>query len=264
MDWNKLWQDARTRKTWKKKKKGDWDRRAAGFAKRNRDSDYAEQFLQLMKPQSHWRVLDVGCGPGTLAIPMAGQVKSVTALDFSSAMLNELRQKAIDKKISNVYPLQACWTDNWLELDIQPHEVAVSSRSLSVFDLKGALEKLNSWALEKVFIADRLGSGPFDPDLFAALNRPFDPGPDYIFTVNILYQMGIHPSIDYIEVDSEKTFRSRDEAVAGCRWMFDDLSPAEEKNLAAFVDERLEKKKDGHFSLKRRLPVKWAFISWNK
>ena len=124
-------------------------------------------------------------------------------------------------------------------------------------------ENVNNWATRKIFITDRVGSGPFDPDLFSALGREFEPGPDYIFTVNILYQMGIYPHVDYIELEQSKTFTSREEAIASCRWMFDELNPREEENLAAFVDERLHKDERG-FTLQRQTPVKWAFISWDK
>ena len=264
IDWNELWQEARRQKSWKKKKRQDWDNRAAGFAKRNIDSEYAEIFLQLSKPEPHWRVLDIGCGPGTLALPLAARVKSVTAIDFSAAMLQELEKRAAAQGITNITAIQASWTDDWRQLAIPVHEVVISSRSLSVFDLRGALEKMNSWATEKVFIADRVGSGPFDPDLFAAVGRPFDPGPDYIFTVNLLYQLGIHPKIDYIELERTKTYASRDEALESCRWMFDDLDPAEEERLAAYVDERLVRQEAGLYTLRRNTQVKWALLSWAK
>ena len=264
LDWNKLWQDARQQKSWKKKGKKDWDKRAAGFAKRNIDSSYADRFLQLAQPEPHWRVLDIGCGPGTLALPLATKVQAVTAIDFSSAMLEELNKRAAEQGITNITTIQASWTDDWHQLGLPAHDVVISSRSLSVVDLRSALEKMNTWATEKVFIADRVGSGPFDPDLFAALGRNFEPGPYYIFTVNLLYQMGIHPKIEYIEIDQSKTFDSRDDAIASCRWMFDDLSPADEQKLAAFVDARLERNEAGTYHLRRSSQVKWALLSWEK
>ena len=263
IDWNSLWQEAHRQKSWKKKKKQDWDKRAPGFARRNLDSSYADQFLKLMNPEPDWTVLDIGSGPGTLALPLAPLVKSVTGVDFSAAMLAELDKRAAEKQIGNLSTIQACWTDNWQERGIVAHDAAISSRSLSVLDLKAALVKLNSWALKKVFVADRVGSGPFDPDLFSALGRPFEPGPDYIFTVNLLYQMGIHPVINYIELAQSKNFSTREDALESCRWMFDDLTPAEEKSLADFVDERLRQNQDGSLRLERRTPVKWAFLSWN-
>jgi SAM-dependent methyltransferase len=264
IDWNQLWQEARRSKSWKKKGSAEWDSRAAGFARRNIDAQYAELFLQLIKPQPHWRVLDIGCGPGTLALPLASAVQAVTAIDFSPAMLRELEMRANAQAITNIATIEASWTDDWRELKIPVHEVVISSRSLSVFDLRAALEKMNNWASEKIFIADRVGSGPFDPELFAAVGRPFDPGPDYIFTVNLLYRMGIHAKIDYIELDRTKIYADREEALESCRWMFDDLSPAEERKLAAYVDARLEPDGAGRVSLHRGSRVKWALLSWDK
>lgn len=264
IDFNRLWQEARRRKSWKKKKKTDWDRRARGFAERNLDSRYAELFLDMLRPEPHWRILDIGCGPGTLALPLAERVREVTAVDFSQAMLAELEKQAAARKLANIRTVQASWTDDWTALAIPPHEVAISSRSLSVDDLEAALIKINDWATEKVFIADRVGSGPFDPDLFAALGRPFDPGPDFIFTVNILYQLGIHPHIDYIEIDKTKIFANREEALHSCLWMFDDLTPEEESRLASYLDERLIGNNDGTLTLARKNQVKWALLSWDK
>jgi len=38
-------------------------------------------------------VLDIACGPGNLAIPLAEHVRSVTALDQSGEMLQIVREK---------------------------------------------------------------------------------------------------------------------------------------------------------------------------
>ena len=264
IDWNKMWQEARRKKSWKKKKSGDWDQRAASFAKRNINSDYVDSFLELMKPHADWTVLDVGCGPGTLALPMAKMVKSVTALDFSSAMLQELRSRVEQERVPNIQTIEASWEDDWHSLGIARHDVAVSSRSLSVEDLQAALVKLDAYATQKVFITDKVGSGPFDPDLFAALGRSFEEGPDYIITVNLLYHLGIHPKIDYIELEHKKIFSTREEAIESICWMVEDVTPAEEKKLAAYIDDRLSHTGENQWLFRRRTPVKWAFISWEK
>ena len=260
-DWNQLWQQARRAKSWKSKKKGDWDRRAADFRKRNADSAFAQLFIEKMRPQAHWSVLDVGCGPGTLAIPLADQVAEVTALDFSQAMLDQLSKQQQRRKITNITTIHASWQDEWQH--IPRHHVCIAARSLAVDDLRQALEKLCAWATEKVFIADRVGAGPFDPDLFAALGRSFEPGPDFIYTVNILFQMGIQPSLDYLEFDQQRVFANREEALAGCSWMIDDIKKEELAGLYRYLDERLTHNSDGTVTFRRRQPVKWAFISWN-
>lgn len=76
--------------------------------------------------------------------------------------------------------------------------------------------------------------------------------------------MGIHPKIDYIELEQSKVFASRKEAIEAARWMLDSLTAGEEEKLEAYVDERLCETKEGLWLFQRRTPVKWAFISWDK
>ncbi len=264
IDWNSLWQEARRQKSWQKKKSSDWDRKAAGFAERNCDSAYVELFLRQMDIDSDFSILDIGSGPGTLALPLARKTRKVTAVDFSPAMLKELSRRADLEELTNIRTVEASWTDDWQQAGIEPHDVVVCSRALSVDNLQKALARLDGWARKRVYVTDRVGSGPFDPDLFALLDRPFVAGPDYIFTINMLYRMGINPSVDYIELEQSRVFASHEQAMAACRWMFESLNGEEEDKLAAFVEQRLRPVADGMMQYSRRTPVKWALISWAK
>ena len=263
IDWDAMWRESRAHKSWKKKKRSDWDRRAASFAERNLDSPFVAQFISRLRLEPDWSVLDVGCGPGTLAIPLAAQARRVTGLDYSAAMLEELNKQAGALGLNNIKTVHASWTDDWQALGIARHEVAIASRSLSVEDLKMALSKLNAWASKAVYVVDRVGAGPFDPDLFAAIGRNFEPGPDYIFTVNILYSLGIHAKVDFITLDHNRVYGSREEALQSCRWMVDDLTAQEEERLAAYVDARLSQNSDGSWQLSRQASPRWALIWWN-
>jgi ubiquinone/menaquinone biosynthesis C-methylase UbiE len=56
------------------------------------------------------RVLDAGCGPGRLTIPLAkavGPGGEVVALDGQREMLEKLERKTADEGITNVRPLRA-------------------------------------------------------------------------------------------------------------------------------------------------------------
>ena len=259
-----MWQEARQGKSWRGRKKGDWDKRAPSFAKRNMQSVYADRFLALLKPDPAWTALDFGAGPGTLAIPLAKMVSEVTAADFSSAMLDILNQEAATQGVSNIHTVQAAWEDDWHQLGIKPHDLVIASRSLSVKNLQAALTRMNDWATKRVVISDRVGTGPFDPDLFKAVGRTLEPGPDYIYTVNLLYQMGIQAGVDFIDLEQRRIFQNRTEAIDSCLWMLDKISPEEETQLTRYVDDRLEPLPDGTLALARRTPIRWAVISWNK
>ena len=262
IDWDEMWRESRAGKSWKKKKRSDWDRRAVSFAERNLDSPFVAQVISHLQLEPEWTVLDVGSGPGTLAIPLASQVSRVTALDYSAAMLAELDKRAHAAGQNNITTVQASWADDWQALGLACHEVAIASRSLSVEDLRGALSRLNAWASKAVYVVDRVGAGPFDPDLFVALGRSFAPGPDYIFTLNILYTLGIQARVDFLTLDSTRTYGSREEALQSYRWMVDDLTALEEKRLVAYVDERLSRSNDGAWQLSRQTPPRWALLWW--
>lgn len=265
IDWNGIWRQARAETSWQRKKSRDWDRRAASFARRNMDSPFVRLFLSRLAVEPGWSVLDVGSGPGTLSIPLARMGLRVTALDYSAAMLEELNRQAQAESLTNIRTRQAAWEDDWQALDIPRHDVAIASRSLAVDDLAGALAKLDRWAGKAVYIVDRVGSAPFDPDLFAAVGREFRPGPDYIFTVNILYTLGIHAHVDFITLDADRLYGSREEALDSCRWMLENLTPEEEERLAAYVDANIAPVADGTgWRLSRRQPPRWALIWWRK
>jgi len=262
LDWNLLWQQAKSKKTWKSKNAADWDKKAVSFAKRTSTSIYIDRFLNLFKPRQEWSILDAGCGPGTLALPLASLVRRVTGLDFSKTMLAILEQKAADRGLNNITTCHGSWEDNWQALHIGLHDVAIASRSLAVTDLKAALTKLSAHAKKQVVITDRVGYGPFDPDAFTAIGRPLATGPDYIYTLNLLHQMGYLPRVDYIELEKELPFPSAHEALESYLWMFRDLDSREKKLLKNYVQSITTINEEGNITLHRNRAPIWAFISW--
>ncbi len=64
-------------------------------------------------PQS--RVLDIGAGPGTLAIPLAQTVEHVTVVEPSGTMLQCLRDNIDATGVDNISIVQKKWEDIDLE-----------------------------------------------------------------------------------------------------------------------------------------------------
>ena len=264
IDWQLLWQQSRSAKSWKSKNAKKWDKKAEAFASRTRDSAYAGLFLKHLDLDKDVSVLDVGCGPGTLALPIAGQVRQVTALDYSQGMLELLNERAGQQTINNIRTVHCGWEDDWSEFDIGPHNLVIASRSMNIPDLAGALQKLGHYATDTIHVAERIAPSPFDPAAFAALGREFNSGPDYIYTVNMLYHLGIHPRIERIELERELRFENLDRAVQGYAWMFNDLLPEEELLLEKFVENRIIKQEDDHIIVRKDYPQRWALLSWSK
>ncbi len=66
------------------------------------------QLVRFLDPQSDWMVLDVGCGNGAFALPLARQVRCVHAVDVQPAMVDalerRLREAALDNVVAQVAP----------------------------------------------------------------------------------------------------------------------------------------------------------------
>ncbi|PIE56704.1 MAG: SAM-dependent methyltransferase [Desulfobulbus propionicus] len=261
LDWNQLWKAAKQRKSWKSKKVNDWNERADSFAKRTANSIYVQQVIDSLAPQADWTLLDVGCGPGTLGLPLAEKVAQVTGLDFSPRMLEIFEQRRSALHLNNIALQQLAWDDDWEAAGVGPHDVVLASRSMAVKDLRKSLEKLTRMALQRVVVTDKVRHGPFDPDAFTAVGRKLENGPDYIYTVNVLYQMGYLPEVQYIRLEETMTYESFDDAFTSYAWMFQEMNNEEQGRLLQYL-RTITTEENGRILLHRRTPPTWAYISW--
>lgn len=99
-------------------------------------------------------LLDVGAGTGRFALPLAGHVQSVTALDHSQAMLDVLRGKlAPGRRIETVCaPLD--------HPELRPHDAVLVAWALyRCTDLNACLNRLLALAAQELLIVDDDGQG---------------------------------------------------------------------------------------------------------
>ncbi|MCX5812938.1 MAG: methyltransferase domain-containing protein [Proteobacteria bacterium] len=263
IDWNDAWKEARAKCNFQERDSAFWNKRAPDFAEISMKTGYAEAFLKIMNPKKNWSIFDMACGAGTLAIPFARHVKSVTAVDFSEKMLEILQEQCIQVGIANVRTVKASWEDNWSKAGIGLHDVAIASRSLVVHDLRHGITKLNNIARKRVYISTIVDDGPHDRHIFEAVGREFNAGPDYIYNYNLLYQMGIYANVNFIVEDNHKTYGNHGEAIDSIRWMLGKITFEEEKKLEDYFDRHLIFNK-GRWTMDYDRTVRWAVIWWDK
>lgn len=262
IDWQTLWKNEREQKSWTPKNSKDWDKKAPSFAKRNSESPFVDLVMGHLPLQKELTLLDAGAGPGTLSIPVAKRVQSVTALDYSQGMLDALEKEAAKQDVHNIKTVHASWEDNWEQLSLPKHDICIASRSLSGPNLTESLDKLNSYSSQYVFVVDRIGPTPFDKGAFKAVNKEFRSGPDYIYTINTLYSMGIHCSVNIISLSPETTYTDIKAAMESFLWMFKELSAEEENNLQNYILSNSRETADGKLIVTRALPPRWVIMSW--
>ena len=265
IDWNEEWKAAKLNASMEKRRKdkiGFWNTKARRYGSfSNSAEERAEQVIQKMGINADASVIDIGCGPGTLSVPLARKAKSVTAIDPSYKMLEMLEEKAARAGRTNITTINKAWEDIKLERDIGLHDTVVASYSLIMNDIKKALGKMDAAARRGVCLFWFAGKrGGLYNDLWPKLfGGPYEPGPDYIFLLNVLYQMGIYPNVEITKTTHEQSFSSLDDAVENWKENFQNLTPGQLKTLRSSLQEALLQK-DG--ILISRNSVNTAMIWW--
>ena len=121
-----------------------WNERADNFAKvldpRKKQKRMDEIFALLDEigfRAEGSRVLDIGCGPGAISIPLARAGAEVTSLDISYKALEYLKDNA-EREALSIEPIEASWwTADIDELDLRnKFDLVVVSATPSVKDLE--------------------------------------------------------------------------------------------------------------------------------
>lgn len=266
IDWNEAWKEKQAVRR-RPDCASHWDKRAPSFVP-SKTSAYAEEFLRLAGIQEGESVLDMGCGSGSLAIPLARAGHHVCAVDFSRQMLALLEEHAADEKLADINTVLASWSDHWDEKGVEVADVALASRSIAVADLGAALEKIDAHARRRICLTITTGESPkSDAVIMQALGRLSSTYTDYVYCMNILFQMGKFPELRYIDSWKDMTYSSLEAAREDVEGTLGDITDVERGLLEKFYENHLVSfQEEGETRWKKdyRQLVRWAFISWNK
>lgn len=138
IDWAAAWKEEQLRRN-NPDNADMWNERAKGFAKTCGTSPYATAFLERAAIRGGETVLDMGCGSGTLALPLARAGHEVYACDFSQGMLDALMEAAFAEGIAeHIHPMLLAWDDNWNSAGVPVCDVALASRSIATSDMQAS------------------------------------------------------------------------------------------------------------------------------
>jgi len=224
IDWNKIWKEQMLKN---RKANGYkdcalfWEKESAAHYWKMVQETQRERIKKTIKGisiNSESRVLDIGSGPGVLAIPIARKVLHVTSIDPSAGMIKVLKEKMAENGISNIHCVLKRWEDINIERDLNaPYDVVLASLSLGMFDIRESIRKMIDVCTMNVYLYWFAGEPSWDVhsrNLFALLHdTDFHPMPRSDVLFNVLYQMGIYPHIEVFPYQHINVFSSMKEAM---------------------------------------------------
>ena len=246
-----------------------WDRRAPTFAGHCGQGAYVEGFLRRLALRGDESILDMGCGSGTFAVPLARAGHKALACDFSEKMIEQVRLRA-DAEGLDIASQVMAWEDDWTRFGLDENcvDVAIASRSIGMSDLADCLRKLDWVARERVAVTVSAGMAPArDESLRAALGRAGEKPRAVIDVLEQLGEMGRFGEVSYLSHRRPMHFADRDEGLAELRRMAgqEPFTSQEEQAFEAYVAAHyVQGECDGEtfWELDYPLIVTWALVIW--
>lgn len=237
-----------------------WDTRAADYGRtqgaQSQRSSYIDDFLARLDLTGARSVLDIGCGPGTLALPLAQRGLDVVALDYSERMLEQLREKAGSAGLTNIQTVSRAWEDDWH--DVPVCDIVIASRSTTVDDLEMALHKMARHARLRACFSYPADGFFVGREILAMLGTQPPLLPDLLLALGMLRRMGVHPRVDYILLPSRLAgCASFDEFEQRLVWSTGPLDEATRSRLRAWYEADAERAQRGGG------PMRWAVVGWD-
>ena len=274
-DWNQEWMRLQAGRR-RADDSFEWDKRARHFRPLETAS-YARDFMKLLALEPGESVLDMGCGAGSIAIPLAQAGHPVIAADFSPAMLGTLdagiEYYGLEDRIT---PLELAWDDDWDLVGpvAKAVDVAFASRSVTTTNLKGVLAKLDRTARRRCAVTMVANSSPrYDLHLMNAIGASVTCSNGFVYAFNILIQMGALPQVTYFESPRRDTFDSLEAGVADFSRMLERGNEDKIDRLRDYIAQHMIENPhagepgskgvpQGRYMLDHVRKVRWAFIAW--
>ncbi|MGN0176503.1 MAG: class I SAM-dependent methyltransferase [Methanobrevibacter sp.] len=260
VDWANFWAERLENKVNK-----DWDKAAPGFYKRTKKDDYQNALFEKLILNKNDIVLDVGCGEGSVTIPIAKKVKKVIGIDSSQKMLEYLRKRADENNLNNIEtilkPIEEISYDEIGEVD-----TIICSRSLNgIIPIENTLLQLNKIAKKYVFITV---FGPenkkIEKDFEKEIGIKTEDFPDYNYFFNILFNLGIYANIERLNLPNYREYNSIEEAIDNGKFRLDLYNDEEKELLKEYLKQILtyDKESKKYYNVKDK--ADWILIWWKK
>jgi len=247
-DWNEIWKARQKRHELSKHfddPSHNWNKRENAerydSTSRSEYDDRVKTTIYGLEITKNSRVLDIGAGPGTLAIPLSPLVKEITSVEPGKGMVDILNERMKKEGITNITIQSKRWEDIDPARDLSgEYDVVIASLSLTMEDIRQALQKMNAVSREYVYLfwfVDMPFWEKMYADLWERLQRSeYYPGPKADCLFGVLYQMGIYANVEMLPLKKEYRFTTLDEMTAFFRRRFTIMSVEQERVLDDYLE----------------------------
>lgn len=216
---------------------------------RERNKHQTEARLKAMAVPDGSRVLDIGAGPGTFAVPLAARGCTVTVVEPSQVMREALAERIIKENISGISVIPKRWEDVGAEELGEPYDVVIASYSLTMMDIAEAVEKMQDCCRGTVHLFWFLTSPAWakvNKDLWPLLHGgefPGEPTADWLWQV--LIEMGIYANLAVESKSPAAFFPTFKDAAGEFVQRLNCTTPAHEETMKNYLHAVLQRNGDG-------------------
>ena len=248
----------------KKDRTKDWNKAAPNFGKSAKKDDYHTKLIERIDVSENDTLLDLGCGEGSITIPLAKMAKSVTGVDSAYKMLEILNEKAKKDNIRNITTIEEDLTKITIG-NVGKHDIVVASRSLNgVLNITETIANINEIADKYVYITL---FGPnnwkLEKEFYQSINKEYFEFPSHRYFFNILVDMGIYPNVENLNIGHEREYSNIEEALESGKWRLDTLIDEEKEQLYEYLEDILEENENGKLSNPND-KADWVLYWWKK
>ncbi|PWR71323.1 class I SAM-dependent methyltransferase [Methanospirillum lacunae] len=187
-----------------------WNKRSHNFGKdgdEDRQKKKNKEFFDILEEAGFTpkgaTVLDIGCGPGSLSLPLAQAGAHVTALDISHGMLERLSETAEQKGLSIKTIETSWWTVDIDKLGLRnSFDLVIASKTPSIRDVE-SFNRMVACSRDYCYFSGFIRKDPpkIPAEVYVQILKEVPEmnsfASAFIYPFMYLYSLGIHPIVRF-------------------------------------------------------------------